>query len=46
MKNTASENTSNYDIHGSNNYGAIIIDPGGGFDGTVTNFNPWANFEF
>jgi parallel beta-helix repeat protein len=47
IRNTTSGNSVlNYDIVAGNHYGQIISTPGADFDGTATNFNPWANFEF
>ena len=46
IKNTARGNTTNYSIVSGNDYGEIIINPGAQFNGGVTNFNPWANFEY
>ncbi len=42
IRNSASNNTTNYDIIVGNHYGQIVSLPGAGF----TNSNPWANFEF
>ena len=42
IRNSASNNTTNYDIAVGNHYGQIVSLPGAGF----TNSNPWANFEF
>lgn len=42
IQNTASDNTTNYDMGNANHYGQIITDPGQGF----SNSNPWANLSW
>jgi parallel beta-helix repeat protein len=41
IKNSATQNTTNYDISNGNHYGEIITSPG-----VITSCNPWANFAW